>query len=405
LVRQIYEETEVTENHLQTLPVGRPIFVVGSPRSGTSILTWCLGQHPNILTLEESSWLVDFAVDLAVGFKKGSRRGPRSQVSSMGMSRERLMEDVGRSLNQTILSYIAQFEELCMKAAEQDASGIHPGFKIARTQTDPKTRWADGTPEYSTGINALRKLFPQARFIHLLRNVDDVVRSMVHFDRVAGTKLVESETEGYNEWLRMTRACLEAEKAYGPTVVKRLHYDELITDPEKLLRSALEFVGEAFCSTCLEPLAKRINSSRVPTDAPESGLLAGPAVVSEARELWNKLRETPPPLAPSIDVASRLDEAFEQRVEYIHDLDAEHNKAQQILEDLQKELQERAEWTLRLDQEIVQKNLRILQLQEELSESTKWATDLAQEVERKDVYILQLQKEFEERTAPPPTSG
>ncbi len=358
----------MTESHLPILPAGRPIFVVGSPRSGTSILTWCLGQHPNILTLEESSWLADFAGDIAVGFKKGSRRGPRSQASAMGMSRPKLMEDIGRSLNQTILDYKAQFEELCTRAAWHDASGIHSGFKISRTPSDPKTRWADGTPEYSMGVNALRKLFPEARFIHLLRNVDDVVRSMMHFERVAGTKLIENATEGYREWLRMTRACVEAEKAYGPSVVNRLHHDELITDPEKVLRSVLAFVGETFFSACLEPLAKRINSSRVPIDAPESGPLADPAVVHEARELWNELRENPPPLNSSVDVASRLDEAFEQRVEYVHDLDGEHNKAQKILEDLQKEFEERTEWALRLDQEVAQKNLRILQLEKELSE-------------------------------------
>src|SRR5204863_12735 len=38
-------------------PINKPIFVVGSPRSGTSILTWCLGQHPNIVPLPESGWI------------------------------------------------------------------------------------------------------------------------------------------------------------------------------------------------------------------------------------------------------------------------------------------------------------------------------------------------------------
>jgi len=55
-----------------------PIFVVGAPRSGTSILTWCLGQHPNLLCLEESNWMAPFAVDLAVAFRRGSERGERS---------------------------------------------------------------------------------------------------------------------------------------------------------------------------------------------------------------------------------------------------------------------------------------------------------------------------------------
>ncbi|MEO7724865.1 MAG: sulfotransferase, partial [Chthoniobacterales bacterium] len=74
-----------------SLPCRPPVFIVGSPRSGTSILTWCLGQHPNLLGLEESNWMAPFAVDLAVAFRRGSARGERSQLSSMGMERDHFM--------------------------------------------------------------------------------------------------------------------------------------------------------------------------------------------------------------------------------------------------------------------------------------------------------------------------
>ena len=40
-----------------------------------------------------------------------------------------------------------------------------------------------GTPEYSLHICGLLKLFPQARFVHVFRDVDAVVRSMVNFHR------------------------------------------------------------------------------------------------------------------------------------------------------------------------------------------------------------------------------
>ena len=42
--------------------INKPIFIVGSPRSGTSILSRCLGQHPNIIEPEQSGWMGDLAM-------------------------------------------------------------------------------------------------------------------------------------------------------------------------------------------------------------------------------------------------------------------------------------------------------------------------------------------------------
>jgi hypothetical protein len=53
----------------------KPIFVVASPRSGTSILTWCLGQHPNMFPVPESNWMGNFAVNIAVACEIGAARG------------------------------------------------------------------------------------------------------------------------------------------------------------------------------------------------------------------------------------------------------------------------------------------------------------------------------------------
>jgi hypothetical protein len=41
--------------------INKPIFVVGSPRSGTSILAWCPGHHPTLFSVLESNWMGQFA--------------------------------------------------------------------------------------------------------------------------------------------------------------------------------------------------------------------------------------------------------------------------------------------------------------------------------------------------------
>ena len=85
--------------------INKPIFVVGSPRSGTSILAWCLGYHPNIFPVPESAWMGDFAVNLAMGYDVGAARGILSVLSAMRISRDELFWNIGRSINSVIIKH------------------------------------------------------------------------------------------------------------------------------------------------------------------------------------------------------------------------------------------------------------------------------------------------------------
>jgi hypothetical protein len=170
----------------------------------------------------------------------------------------------------------------------------------------------DGTPEYSLHIHGLRKLFPQALFIHIVRDVESVVRSMLNFHRVAGTQLVTNEEQAYQYWLRMVDACLKAEQSYGPRVIYRLQYAALIDDPEAAIRSLLDFVGESYNAKCLEPLAQRINSSNVPVDFRSEDPSTDPKVVESARRLYAEIQQNPQPVEGSPAMADQLEAAFEE---------------------------------------------------------------------------------------------
>jgi hypothetical protein len=195
----------------------------------------------------------------------------------------------------------------------------------------------DGTPEYSFYICALRKLFPEARFIHIVRDAASVVRSMLNFHRVAGKCLVANEEEAYDYWLRAVSACLKAEQAYGPRVVYRLPYAALIDNPESAIRSLLDFVGEPYTGKCLEPLARRINSSNVPDDFIADDPATDPAMIERAKQLSDELQSSPQPCEPSAPVAEKLQAEFNQRVDYSYDLAAKYSSAQQLIAKLQKE--------------------------------------------------------------------
>ena len=310
----------------------KPIFVVGSPRSGTSILTWCLGQHPNLVPVPESNWMGDFAVNVAIAHQIGAARGIYSVLSAMDIRADELFTVFGRSINELILRHRKDLERNRETSTQLK---IDPRWlEAASTPTGPKRRWVDGTPEYSFYVCGLRKLFPHALFIHIFRDVRTVVRSMLNFHRVAGAQLVADEEEAYRYWLRAVSACIEAERAYGPKIVYRIRYADLIDDPESAMRSLLGFLGETYMASCLEPLAQRINSSDVPADVKTDDAAANSTVAESAIRLCAEMEQSPQPVEASFAAADEMEVAFRERVKYVADMDGAYQKAQQIIKAL-----------------------------------------------------------------------
>ena len=260
-------------------PTPRPVFLIGAPRSGTSILTWALGQHSNLYPLEETVWFGCFHNGLNEAFDIGSGRDGRSQLSAMGIPRSEFFAAFGGTI-----------DELIRRHRRWPAAAIDEGeaFASARRPGDPKARWVDGTPENSRFVHRLVELFPAARFIHVLREPDSVVRSLGRFDQAGGTR--QNPSEAYESWLRNVRACIEAEETLGPERVLRVLYRDLAVYPEGLIRRCLEFVGEDFEPECLLPLSTRINSSKT-SNLPRGSELEGadPRLVAEADELRAQL--------------------------------------------------------------------------------------------------------------------
>jgi hypothetical protein len=280
----------------------------------------------------------DFAIDLAMRYQIGSARGDRSVLSAMDIQCEEFFDVFGQNINALILRHRI---DLWRKWWERSVSPNAPSEDLVSPIKNPKTRWVDGTPEYSFHICGLRKLFPKALFIHIVRDVTSVVRSMLNFHRVGGGTLVASEQEAYNYWFRAVSSCLLAERAYGPRVVFRLRYSDLVDMPESALRSLLNFLDEPYFAECLAPLTKRINSSNVPADFKIGDPATDAAVVESATRLCAELFEAPQPSEASAAAVKELEAAFADRVQYVASVDSRYCRAQQIITALEKENAER----------------------------------------------------------------
>ena len=294
-----------------------------------------------------------FAANVATSYRVGTARGILSILSAMGITRDEFFSHIGNSINALILKHRCDLDRTRWITAVQrvlKAEGLYRGemtgkldaatgtalrqygvadeanvlfysklvdsLRTAASDSENKTRWVDQTPEYSFHICALRKLFPAALFVHIVRDVDSVVRSMLNFHRITGTKLVANEAEAYKYWLRTVKACLKGEEAYGPQVIYRLRYAALVETSESALHSLLNFLGESYSSKCLEPLSQRINSSNVPPDFNSDDPATDPALVQEARRLSSEIEQTCQPVSHSAAAVDELETEFDIRMKH-----------------------------------------------------------------------------------------
>jgi hypothetical protein len=278
----------------------------------------------------------DFAVNVAIGYQVGAARGDYSTLSAMDIAQDELFAAFGQRINHLILDHRERLE--AKRKTRCVELNLDPGWLEATSSAaGPKRRWVDGTPEYSLHICGLRKLFPDAVFIHIFRDVAPVVRSMLNFHRIAGTQLVGNEEEAYRYWLRTVRACVKAEQAYGPNVVRRVQYADLIGNPESTMRSLLDFLSEPYTARCLEPLMERINSSNVSDDFKADDPATDSALVEEAMQLSRDLEENAQPSDASQAAAGEMEAAFAQRTQYMATLENQYQRALQLSRDSDKQ--------------------------------------------------------------------
>lgn len=272
-----------------------------------------------------------FAIDIGCAFRVGTLRGETSQLSALGITSSEFFSSVGDAFDSLVQRKIRELHESVSEFHAAD-------FRRWRTSDEPKARWVDGTPEYSFHVFGLRQLFPQARFIHILRAVDSVARSLLSFRSVAGFDIVEGERDAYDYWLRTVTAAVQAERALGAENVMRIRYDDLVAAPERTLRNCFKFLGEPFCPACLEPMSRIINSSKVASSTLPEENPGNSELIDRARRLSAELLKSEGARECADESAWKvLNAEFTEQVAFYAGLEAERDSAVEYLAGMEAE--------------------------------------------------------------------
>ncbi len=112
------------------------------------------------------------------------------------------------------------------------------GFYAAYAAAHGKTHYADKTPSHLVELEMLAEQFPNAQFLHIVRDGRDVAASMVTMDFGAS-----QFTEAARTWRRKIVRAHRVGTALGPHRYHEIHYEDLVADPERTLGVACAFLG------------------------------------------------------------------------------------------------------------------------------------------------------------------
>lgn len=218
-----------------------PTFIVGSDRSGTTLLRLMLTCHPKIAIPPESL----FALQLYPAWGKVILERSE-QIATLCHElyddvrfREWQVERAG--LEQAIMARIPlSFAELVSLVYETYAQQHQPAA----------TRWGDKNPKYALHLAWIWSLFPDAKAIHIIRDGRAVFNSFLDANRKAGRTLWPEEVSAAaRSWtLRLTKA---RQHRSNPNY-REVFYEKLVKSPETELRQICGFLDLEYDPTMLE---------------------------------------------------------------------------------------------------------------------------------------------------------
>jgi hypothetical protein len=210
-------------------PSLRPFFIVGSPRSGTTLLRFMLSTHSRLYVPDETGFLPFLRCDPGRLLDVQETGEVLQRIGHLNRFWKGLVADVAAfhsALPQPRLPYLldALYRQHCLPQR--------------------MARWGDKTPLYIRYIPQLLAIFPQAQFIHIIRDGRDAALS-ARAKWGAANRYMDIYYL-LRSWQRSESAGQEAQRTLPAAQYFALHYEALVTTPETLLRQICDYLGEPF---------------------------------------------------------------------------------------------------------------------------------------------------------------
>lgn len=191
----------------------RPIFVIGMPRSGTTLVERLLSNHPDVQGLGEAYFFSAITQTRLHGYPE----------SIAGLDEEKL---------KTLAAFYG--EEAC---------GLVAGQSV----------WTDKMPGNFLFVGLIRAVFPKAKFIHVTRDNVDNAWSIYQQD-FKGEQTYATDFADIVSYFRDYRRLMDHWQSLYPDSISTIAYENLVDDPSTVMRKLLTDCGLGWNDACLSPV-------------------------------------------------------------------------------------------------------------------------------------------------------
>lgn len=251
--------------HSSTQNTSNPIFIFGSARSGTSLLSRIINSHPKISVPFESHlydtfipWLKYYG-DL-----------------SIAKNREQLIDDILNTECMRDWSPRPNRDRILEEISDYSFAGIVDGLISSWTLDQGKQRWGEKTPWHAYFWRDIVSDFPNCKIIHIVRDGRD--SSLSWKNARFGPKHYYYLAK---KWVQYLKTIDELKAEINGDSFLEIRYEDLLLNPDKKSREICEFIGEEFSE---KMLAFHTNSNPYPTDKANLKNLTKPIISSNSNK-------------------------------------------------------------------------------------------------------------------------
>lgn len=218
-----------------------PIFIVGAPRSGTTMLSVILDRHPHICIPPETQFFTAFL--------------PSLPGDAEAMTTEELVQFALESPRIKDLKLDKQHVLDHFSTTGPQAENLFAALLMSYSKKQGKIRYGEKSPGHLNHIPQILAAFPKAKIICIVRDGRDVVRSLL--------KVKWAEPENPRrfwlfcmQWNDLTRLALQYFQTMAQEQFHLVKYEEILTQPEREIVKICAFLGEQFYPSQLSGTAQ-----------------------------------------------------------------------------------------------------------------------------------------------------